>query len=66
MTRRDKERPIEPGDKESLRRQAEQAYARWRACDAERPRDAAADLECARLKREYDLADEAYLRARRS
>lgn len=56
---------MEPDDIETLRRQAEQAYARWRACDAQRPRDKAADEECTRLKHEYDLADEAYLRARR-
>lgn len=57
---------MELGDREMLRRQAEQAYARWRACDAQRPRDEAADEECSRLKNEYDLADQAYLRARRS
>lgn len=56
---------MEPGDLDTLRRRVEQAYARWRACDAQRPRDQAADKECARLKHDYDLADAAYLRARK-
>jgi hypothetical protein len=56
---------MEPGDLDTLRRRAERAYARWRACDAQRPRDRAADEECARLKHDYDLADEIYLRARK-
>ena len=45
---------MEPGDLDTLRRRVEQAYARWRACDAQRPRDQAADEECARLKHDYD------------
>jgi hypothetical protein len=65
MTRRDAERPTELGDLDTLRRRAEQAYARWRACDAQRPRDGATDVECTRLKNEYDLADHEYLRARK-
>lgn len=48
----------------TLRSRAEHAYARWRACDAQRPRDAAADEECARLKHELDLAEEAVRVAR--
>jgi hypothetical protein len=51
-------------DKSVLRRQAEQAYARWRACEAQMPRDAAASEECARLRAEYEVADRAYLQAR--
>ncbi len=51
-------------DRERLRRRAEQAYARWRACAAEIPRDAAANEECVRLRNEYELADREYLRAR--
>lgn len=48
-----------------LRRQAERAYARWRACDAQRPRDQAPDAEGRRLKSELDLAARALFSARR-
>lgn len=48
-----------------LRRRAESAYARWRACDAQRPRDKAADEECTRLKRDLDIAEKALRRLRR-
>jgi hypothetical protein len=51
-------------DKGMLRRQAEQAYARWRACEAQMPRDATANEECVRLRAEYEAADRAYLGAR--
>jgi hypothetical protein len=51
-------------NKEMLRRQAEQAYARWRACEAQMPRDAVANEECTRLRAEYEVADRAHLQAR--
>jgi hypothetical protein len=51
---------------DALRRQAEQAYARWRACESQVPRDAAGDEECKRLRNDYELADRAYRQARRT
>ncbi len=55
--------PVE--DIPTLRRRAEKAYARWRACDAQRPRDHAADEECTQLKAELDLAAKALFTARK-
>jgi hypothetical protein len=42
-----------------------QAYARWRACDAQRTRRQTADVECTRLKAELDLAAQALFWSRR-
>lgn len=52
-------------DVDTLRRLAEQAYSRWRAYDALRPRDQAADDEGIRLKAELDHAAQALFAARR-
>jgi hypothetical protein len=54
------------GDRDALRSRAERAYARWRACEAGQLRIGAADAECTRLRREYELADRAYQQARRA
>jgi hypothetical protein len=46
-----------------LRNVAEYAAAQWRACEAERPRDAVNDAKCVLLRVERDLADTAFRRA---
>jgi hypothetical protein len=56
---------MQPEEIEQVRRRAETAYARWRACDAQRPPDQAADEECKRLKAELDLAARELFAARR-
>lgn len=48
-----------------LRSRAEHAYARWRACAAQRARNQGADVECTRLKAELDLAAQSLFWARR-
>jgi len=53
-------------DLDELRRRAGTAYARWRACDALRPRGAVVDEECTRLKHELDVAARLLFLASRS
>jgi hypothetical protein len=48
-----------------LRSRTEHAYARWRACDAQRARRLPSDEECTQLKSELDLAAQALFWARR-
>ena len=50
---------------DALRRQAEQAYAQWRACDSQRRRQPAAGADCTPLKVELDHVAEALFKARR-
>ena len=50
---------------DALRRQAEQAYAQWRACDSQRRRQPAAGADCTPLKADLDLAAKALFAARR-
>jgi hypothetical protein len=52
-------------DLDALRREADYAYARWRACDALRPRDRTINDECVRLKINLDVAEAAMNAARR-
>jgi hypothetical protein len=50
---------------DTLRRQAEAAYTRWRACARQQPSRQTADEECAQHKAERDQAAKALFVARR-
>lgn len=56
---------MERDEIDALRRQAEQAYAQWRACDSQRRRQPAAGEDCTPLKADLDLAAKALFTARR-
>jgi hypothetical protein len=56
---------MERDEIDALRRQAEKAYAQWRACDSEWRRHQSSDQDCTSLKAELDLAVKALFAARR-